>query len=320
MNECFQAVTIKNKNNRTLIGILQQPQDLQHNIAIIFLSPGIKNRIGPHRLYVKMAARFIEIGFPILRVDPEGLGDSEGGIDEALTADVYASIQLGRYIDDTIVMMDWMQAHAGISRFILAGLCGGAITALLTAEKDARVQAILSLGIPCMLDSSAIDPLKYITAKQLSSIREKYLKKVLNLDAWKRFLSFRSDYRLLLRSLVRPVLKKKSPAAPANAAGPAAPDPPTTNLNPYFHRIFAGFVKKNKLLMIFSEADRLYWEFEEKYLGVHGKDIEPYRQNFRIELVKDANHVFSFTQWQMQMLDFSEKWLYSISHITEKNQ
>jgi len=312
MNERFQAVTIKTKNNRSLIGILQQPQDLHHNIAIIFLSPGIKNRVGPHRLYIKMAERFIEMEFPILRVDPEGLGDSEGDIDEGLTADVYTSIQLGRYIDDTIAMMDWMQAHVGISRFILAGLCGGAITALLAAEKDDRVHGILALGIPCMLDSTAIDPLKYITAKQLSSIRERYLIKVLNLDAWKRFLSFKSDYRLLLKSLIQPFHSKTIAPLPAETektGGPRQNVLQDTNLNPHFHRALLAFIKKNKILLIFSEADRLYWEMEEKYLDVYGSAIKPYSSNYQIELVKDANHVFSFKEWQQQMIIISLAWL-----------
>ena len=98
MNEVIHPVFFPNKNDRMLFGILQQPKNARHDAAVVFLSPGIKSRVGPHRLYVKMAERFTQMGFAVLRVDPEGLGDSEGEIDADHTADVYTSIQLGRYI------------------------------------------------------------------------------------------------------------------------------------------------------------------------------------------------------------------------------
>jgi hypothetical protein len=311
MKSIVRPVKLQNRKGYKLFGMLHEPKAVSDRPAIIILSPGIKSRVGPHRLYVKMANHFCSIGFIVLRIDPEGLGDSEGEIEENLTADVYGSIELGRLINDTVDTINWMEGQFGIKRFILAGLCGGAITALLTSEKDTRVYAIISLGMTCILSSANIDPAKHMPTKQLSAIREKYLKKVFIIDAWKRFLGFKSDYRLLLKSLTQPFLVKAAPAAPAlaNTAEPEPSGPPATNLNPYFHRAFAGFVRQHKLLLIFSEADRLYWEFEEKYLGVHAKDIEPFRQNFRIEVVIDANHVFSFTQWQQQMLYLSEMWL-----------
>jgi hypothetical protein len=61
--------------------------------------------------------------------------------------------------------------------------------------------------------------------------------------------------------------------------------------------------------MIFSESDRLYWEFEEKYLNVYQNTIRPYSANFEIKLVKDANHVFSFKEWQNDMLNLSVSWI-----------
>jgi pimeloyl-ACP methyl ester carboxylesterase len=314
MNHRIETVTFTNRQGALLFGVFQRPENPRPDIAVIFLSPGIKNRVGPHRLYVKMADRFLRSGFPILRVDPEGLGDSEGEIDQALTADVYASIQLGRYIEDTISMMDWAERQMGVKRLILAGLCGGAITALLAAERDDRVRAILALGIPCTLDSSGVDPARYITSQQLGSIRQKYIAKLLNPEAWLRLLSFKSDYKLLLRSLLQP-LKKRLKAKPSEAPrrDGAAPAPPNSNLNPHFHRTFSNFIARRKMLLLFSGADRLYWEFEEKYLSLYQAAIEPYAHNYRIEIVPDANHVFSFTEWQEKMLAISDGWLEEIS-------
>jgi len=311
MDSSSQPIRFKNARGKVLFGILQIPQNKRKDIGIIILSPGIKNRVGPHRLHVKMTKLFNRMGFPVLRADPEGLGDSEGEINQQYTADVYCSIELGLLLSDTIAMMDFMEEKLGMSKFILAGLCGGAITALLASEKDDRVKAILSLGMTCVLASANIDPYKFITAQQLSSIREKYLKKIFNIKAWSRFITYKTDYKLLIKSLTQPFVKKNiNRQALADGKNKVnTKKVQTSNLNPHFHRTFLKFVIKNKILLIFSGADRLFWEFEEKYLAKYQMIIERYSNNYQIEIVDDANHVFSFTEWQNKMLSISEKWL-----------
>ena len=132
----LKPVTFLNRKGCKLFGILHIPPQPRKDVGIIILSPGIKSRVAPHRLYVKMARRFCEMGFCVLRFDPEGIGDSEGEIEERMSADFYGSVQVGRFVGDTIDAMDWMEKEHGISRFILAGLCGGAITGLLTGALD----------------------------------------------------------------------------------------------------------------------------------------------------------------------------------------
>ena len=313
MHNSIKPVAIKNAKGKILFGIMHEPQKKQGDTGIIILSPGIKSRVGPHRLYVKMTTLFNRLGFPVLRADPEGLGDSEGEIDQQFTADVYCSIELGLLVPDTIAMMDFMQEKLGISKFILAGLCGGAITALLASENDNRVCGILCLGMTCVLASANIDLYKYITAQQLSSIRKKYIKKILNGKAWLRFITFQSDFKLLVKSLSQPFVKNvKREHANIDDKGSKIRNGTQiveSNLNPHFHRAFSRFVMKKKILLIFSGSDRLYWEFEEKYLNNYGNAIEPYRGNFEIFIVKDANHVFSLKEWQQHMVEKSETWL-----------
>lgn len=313
MDEYIKPVVLKNRNGKNLFGMLHTPKGPAKNIGLIILSPGIKSRVGPHRLYVKMAELFTQMGFTVLRADPEGLGDSEGEINHSVTADVYGSIELGLFVSDTIDMMDWMARETGYSSFILAGLCGGAITALLASEKDPRVKGILSLGMTCILTSANIDPAKYITVQQLNDIRESYLKKVLDPRAWFRFLSLKSDYKLLLKALMQPLHKKRNKRQTQNIVDekdkPRTEQPFNTNLNPHFHRTFLNFIEDKKILLIFSGADRLYWEFEEKYLEFYKREVVPYSENFQISIVKNANHVFSFHEWQNEMFSLLQKFL-----------
>ena len=174
MNRTHVA-TFANRDGHMLVGILHEPvAQARRDVAIILLSPGVKNRVAPHRLYNKMAAEYASLGFWVLRFDFYGLGDAEGEVGERLLADLYRSIQLGRYVDDTRCAMDWMQHTYGIPKFVLGGLCGGAITGLLAGAKDHDVVGLLGLGVPVILDGSNVDKVRNLTVGQIGGLRAKY--------------------------------------------------------------------------------------------------------------------------------------------------
>ncbi len=138
-------ITFSNQDGLRLFGMLHQPAVPREGAeTVLILSPGVKMRVAPHRLYNKLAERFVAMGYPVLRFDFHGLGDSEGAAPEALLADFYGATQLGRYVGDTVAAMDWMQRTYGTRRFIAAGLCGGALTGLLTAARRPADRRALS--------------------------------------------------------------------------------------------------------------------------------------------------------------------------------
>ena len=301
-------IKIINRDGYKLFGIFHEPDISRPSIAILILSPGIKSRVAPHRLYIKMAERFTNLGFCVLRIDPTGLGDSEGEIDEFYTADVYGSMELGRLVNDTIDAMNWLQETHSINRFILSGLCGGAITGLLVGAMDQRVDSLLSLGMTCIVTGSTVDSTRYITKGQLTSMRQKYFSKLLKPSAWLRLITLQSDFRLMFKSLIKPFLSHSSQQK-TNAPESNFLPPSNTNLNPHFPPAFFSFVRNRKILMIFSEVDRLYWEFQEKFVDHYGNRVKSYQHNMSIHIVKNANHVFSFSEWQREMLELSTQWL-----------
>jgi uncharacterized protein len=306
-------VTFLNKDGRRLFGMLHRPQRPRTDgVGILLLSPGVKGRIAPHRLYNKMTRRFVALGFPVLRFDFYGLGDSEGDNPEALLADFYGAVQVGRYIGDTIAAMDWMQQTEGTSRFIAAGLCGGALTGLLTADRDPRVAALLALSIPVILDGSRIDSSLYMTDVQLKGNRQRYLGKLRLWDAkvwhsWVRFLTFQSHYSLIVRALTKPVLKRlgKPPVVTAEAAAE-----PKDNTNPLFAPAFRGMASSRRpMLLLFAGSDRLLFEFEVKFVERHRAWFEANADLYTMHVTPLANHVFSFPEWQQDMLEQSCRWL-----------
>src|SRR6476661_8673378 len=46
--------------------------------GVLMVTGGTQTRIGSHRMYERLAKRLAEAGFPCLRYDRRGVGDSEG--------------------------------------------------------------------------------------------------------------------------------------------------------------------------------------------------------------------------------------------------
>jgi uncharacterized protein len=301
-----EPVVFANADGLKLFGIVHHPDsDKARPTPIILLSPGIKSRVAPHRLYVKLARRLAAMGFRVLRFDFSGLGDSEGLVNEATAAEFYGTVQLGRYVSDTRAAMDWMEKEYGASRFILAGLCGGAITGLLAGANDGRVDSLIGLGLPVILDSDRVDPAKYLTAGELDQWREGYVSKLFDLRSWLRLLTFRSNFRVILKVLLNSL---RPPARRPVAEGNAVPPLPA-NLNPLLPIAFETLVSKRAVLLIFSEGDRLYSIYQERFAQPRQASLQQHKGNFEIHVVDGANHIFSFPQWEEGMAGHVVSWL-----------
>ena len=91
-------------------------REAARDVAVVLLSPGVKTRVAPHRLYNKMAAALTAQGFTVLRFDFYGLGDAEGDVPLRLLRDLYGSVALGRYVNDTKDALDWLARTHGYTR------------------------------------------------------------------------------------------------------------------------------------------------------------------------------------------------------------
>jgi len=302
-----QPVRFKNSQGNYLFGMYHPPSGDKdyRKTAVVLLSPGVKMRVGPHRMYNSMAEHFTDLGFAVLRFDFWGLGDSEGNCSEKMLADLYGHVQVGRYIQDTSDAMDWLSASKGYGRFVLGGLCGGAITGLLTAAEDTRCLGVLSLGMPVILDSADVDQSQYMTNWQRVTTRNTYLKKILNPRAWLRLLSLRSDYRLIWRSFFpRENQMKKSGGHEGNGQFNVS------NVNPLFAPKFFRFMDRGgRILLIFSRKDRLVHEYEEKFAAHHRERLNDLGDKLMTHIIPGANHILSRLDWKEEMLSNACSWL-----------
>jgi uncharacterized protein len=299
-------VRFANRQGAMLFGIVHEPDPAcARDVAIVLLSPGVKARVAPHRLYTKMAARYAAQGFWVFRFDFYGLGDSEGRNTERLLADLYGAVALGRFVDDTRDALDWFTRTYGVRRFIAGGLCGGAITGVVTADRRHDIVGIIGLGLPVMVEGSQRDPYVTMTAGQARSLRTKYLGKLLDPKSWARLLSFQTDFRLLWRSL-----RAGRPAPKPPAAAPEGAPAPDDNTNPLFAPALRSLLgRRAPVLLLFSEMDRLWWEFEEKFLQAHQPMLDANPGLVDLAVVPHANHVFTLDEWQADMLGRTSAWL-----------
>ena len=259
-------------------------------------------------MYNKIANLAVQLGFPVLRFDFSGLGDSEGTLDDRVLPDLYGAIQVGRCVGDTRRAVDWMRANCGVERVILGGLCGGAITGVLAAAGHPHVSGLFGIGLPVMVEGSTVDATENMTTGQLQGIRSKYVKKLFSPSSWARVLTMKTDFRLLRKSLLVGSQQSSKPAA-GPTAGIAA-QAPKSNANPHFPKAFERVLEQGcPNLLLFSEADRLYAEFQEKFLAIHGEMVQANARLIDIRVVREANHVLTFSEWQRTMLDHLQEWL-----------
>lgn len=125
---------------RSLCGIITPAAEpLAGAPMIVLLNAGILHRVGANRLHVTIARRLAAKGYTVVRMDLSGIGDSapreEGGsLFEAALADIRDAL-------------DTLEQARGASRFIIGGLCSGAMHSLGAAHADQRVVGAIMLDL-----------------------------------------------------------------------------------------------------------------------------------------------------------------------------
>jgi len=304
------GISFPSRRGLTRREILHRPEpSADRQICVLLLSPGIKGRVGPHRLYLKLAAYLVPLGYHILRFDFHGLGDSDGELPEQELVDVYNRVHGGRYVEDTIDAMDWLEATCGIRRFVGSGLCGGSISALLTAEIDHRIECLLGIGLPTILEGGPENWARYVTREQASLLGGAYLRKLGDPKSVIRFLSGKSSYGSILR-----ILRRWLPVRAASSKiGTAATASSVDSTNPRFASAFLSMIDSGRpMLLVYSEADRLRAQFAENFELHYADRLKRLRDPYEVVVIPRANHVLSDTASVAELAATGVRWLQTL--------
>jgi alpha/beta superfamily hydrolase len=139
---------------QTVWGILHLPPGpAAARPRVIMLAAGETPRSAV--FYSGLARTLAAAGWPTLRFDPRGIGDSHGEIDTASVAEVFVRIQNGLLVPDALAAIDFLDEELGPAPNVLTGLCGGAVTAVYAAASDPRVAGIAPLELRLHFDGAS---------------------------------------------------------------------------------------------------------------------------------------------------------------------
>jgi len=316
-------VKFPNKENQQLFGVLHIPQAsgkldgfAPRSEGVIFVHSGASGRIGYGYQYVCYARRLCNEGFYVLRFDPHGMGDSEGYIPDCPWPSYWSVIQTGLYVDDVVIAIDFLtHSTENVQSITLVGLCAGAISSLLTAGKDKRVNNLILIGMPVLLDDPSIDYQRDRSVPKRSYVT-KYVRKATSLESWKKFLIRKTEHqKLKLASIWLRKIKKSSDTSTS----------PNKNFNRYIPTSLMNFTnRRGRVLFIYGTKDSSWKEFQEnkRYLSQNIQALVgaihelPYQRGARgsaprkeIYTIENANHLLAQKKWQDIAIEKIIAWL-----------
>jgi uncharacterized protein len=288
-----------------LYGSLHSNSTGASDVGVILVNQGPVDRGGSHRLYIKLANRLTTLGVPVLRFDARGVGESEGAwatdTGSITVPDAYGRIQKGAWTPDALAAIDHMRRSLGVKRIVIGGLCGGAVTALFAGATNRDVAGIFAIGTPVTF-SSVTGRLAELPDSIIQREARGYFYKMFYLESWRRFLTFKTDYRTLARLFAEQVARWMRPAK-----APGAAEEVDEKVNyPLFAAIRAAGQARKPTLLVYGENDYLWQEFQEQ---MPRASAEGGQRAYDLVTIPDANHILTEEAWQESLHDAVVAWL-----------
>lgn len=278
-----------------LIGILHRPAQPRRRGVVIVVGGGPQYRAGGHRQLTLWSRALCEQGYPVLRFDYRGMGDSHGEFQGFQQAD-----------DDIRSAVDHLLAEVPTTdEVVLWGECDASSAILLYAHRDPRVKGAVLLNPWVRTDAVAAQAI----------LRFYYLQRVLQPSFWKKLVSGKFNPLASLRSAWS--LLQQSRQSSNNAASALNPQAQTLTLGapvprnlPLTDGLLLGLMRfKGPIMLVLSGRDLIAREFD-----VLTKSSAAWQQTVatkpitRFDLA-DGDHTFSSAVQRGQVLGWGLDWL-----------
>jgi len=305
-----RAVSVSSASG-TLRAVLHLPPTVDATRpAVLMVTPGFNCRTARYRLYVKLARELAQRGSVALRLDPHGIGDSDGTLDYPGLPELYNAIESGVFAEDTRAAITYLQSEWGMGSVFLIGLCGGATTSVRVGALDPRVAGIVASELPFLFtprhgaeEEQAAPPIARAAADHFL---RSYVRKLLDPEAWKRFLAMKSNYRSLATSLKVAVVKRLRPGRIADddtwfqeRLGPRA------NLG--LVASFRGCLERRIPVLCLFGATRNSWYFSEIWPAFR-RAVPGAEARVKTKTIQDADPGFSLPAHTRECLDAVVSW------------
>jgi pimeloyl-ACP methyl ester carboxylesterase len=260
-----------------LFGILTEPVQtpaLRSFPTILLHNIGANSHVGANRMYVRMARRWAALGFPVLRFDTTGLGDSPG---TPATPEnrVYSNTAKG----DSLRAMDFLARARGAQRFVLMGLCSGAYVSFYSALDDERVVALVLMNILLFhwKEGDSVDVRKRDRVKSSHF----YARAFFGTDVWTRLIRGKIDVSGVASGLLQRGWERARHAAARALLGES-----DVALG------FRALIRRGTDVLLIFDANDGGRDVIDAHLGAN---VDRFRRadGFRLEVIGGADHTFS---------------------------
>lgn len=277
MNSRDEALAFDCAGER-LFGILSR-QEASRDIGVVIVVGGPQTRVGSHRQFTLLARTLAAAGFPVLRFDVRGMGDSEGAQRsfEELTPDISAAI-------------DALQASCPeVRRIVLWGLCDAAAASLLYLDEtaDPRIAGLCLLN-PWVRSEASL---------ARTQVKHYYGQRLMQKEFWAKFLSGKLNVFAAFGELLRKL---------GQATG-KADSGPQLSFQQRMARGLRGF--GGRTLLILSGDDYTAREFLEYAAGDEAWQGMLARPGLSRIDIAAADHTFSSHEWRKTVENACLDWL-----------
>lgn len=284
-----QAVVIQARS--PLIGVVTEPDATTRRAgapALLLLNSGLIHRVGPNRLYVQLARRLAERGLTVLRFDLSAIGDS---VQRRDTVPFQTSS-----VEETRAAMDHLRSHFGAQRFVLGGICTGAVVSFRTALQDPSVSGLVLINTQGLVNNPSAALRESIAERAgaryyvSSAMRRK--------GAWTKLLTGKADYRAVARAGVQTLMGKLGQTK-------AVVSPEQQDIVNGVQRLLR---EQRRMLMLYSDSDAGLDELG----AIYGeRELEQLKRTpgLHYTVVPQADHMFTAVEQQNSFLTAVTDWV-----------
>ena len=265
-----------------MLGIISLPGEntIPRKNAVLIITGGAQYRIGSHRQFTRMARRLSEAGYPVMRFDMPGMGDSLG-----------TPVLFDQTAPHIAAAMDILSCASSVQKICLWGICDGASASLLyvRATHDERISGLVLLNPWIRSDTNLAR----------AYVKYYYPRRLLDIEFWLKLLRGKISFKSIgefLENLFK-ILKT----------------PPISTTQSLQDKMAQGWEQcKKPILLLLSERDLTAQEFSECIKNdklwitvTQTKSAEQY-------ILWKADHTCSAAESHNQLVTHTLLWLNSI--------
>ena len=264
-----------------LLGVIANPEQPE-STGVLIVVGGPQYRVGSHRQFLLLSRAMAAAGYPVMRFDQCGMGDSTGELRnfEALNGDLAAAIG------------GFQQQCPKLNKIILWGLCDAATASLLylDATHDARIAGLVLLN-PWVRSEATL---------ARTHIKHYYGQRLLQTEFWRKLLTGKLGVGRAIGGLMTSLVSARQ------VVGLAGND----TLLPFQKKMMRALNEfPGQVLLILSGDDYTAKEFLEAIQADSLGAAALVNHKLRRVDIDGADHTFSSAEWRQSVEVATINWI-----------